>query len=245
MAKAAAVVLVAVVTLPLIVLLPQAAVRRLLQWVCLALLGAFDVRLDLCGDIEFGTARLGRGALVVNNHVSWLDVIAVNAVRPMRSLAKAEISKWPVIGPITRAAGTIFVDRQRLSTLPGTVATMADTMRSGALVNVCAEGTTWCGVESGRFKTAPFQAAIDAGVPVRPIALSYLMADGTPTTWPAFIGDDTLIDCVRRVARLSGLTVEVHVGDEIAPGRASDRRHLAGLAEAEVTGVLTATRALD
>jgi hypothetical protein len=90
----------------------------------------------------------------------------------------------------------------------------------------------------GRFRTALFQAAIDGGVPVLPVALRFHMRDGSPTTAPSFIGDETIVDSVRRVAALRGLVLEVHVLDEVAPGRAADRRELARLAEAAVDTVL-------
>ncbi|HEY0805209.1 MAG TPA: 1-acyl-sn-glycerol-3-phosphate acyltransferase, partial [Pseudonocardiaceae bacterium] len=75
-------------------------------------------------------------------------------------------------------------------------------------------------------------------VPVRPIALRYRLAGGQPTTWPAFIGDETLIDSVRRTARLRGLVIDVHVLPEIAPGRAADRHELAAMAEAAIRDAL-------
>jgi 1-acyl-sn-glycerol-3-phosphate acyltransferase len=111
-------------------------------------------------------------------------------------------------------------------------------LRAGSLVNACPEGTTWCGLQLGPFRPALFQAAIDGGVPVRPVAVRYRLADGAPTTWPAFVGDETLIDSVRRTARLRGLVVEVHVLPEIAPGRAADRFELAALAESAVRNAL-------
>jgi hypothetical protein len=45
------------------------------------------------------------------------------------------------------------------------------------------------------------------------------------------VGSDTLVDSIKRVLRVKGLVVEVHVLDEIAPGRAATRRELAKLAE--------------
>jgi 1-acyl-sn-glycerol-3-phosphate acyltransferase len=179
---------------------------------------------------------------VVNNHISWLDIVAINAVRPMRALAKKEIAGWPVLGKLVARGGSIFLDRERLSTLPGTMAELADALRGGSLVNVTPEGTTWCGLASGRFATATFQAAIDGGVPVRPIALRYRLADGRETTQPAFIGPESLIDSLRRVARLRGLVLEVYVCEEIAPGRAADRRELAALAESAVHSALGTVR---
>ncbi|HJQ44750.1 MAG TPA: lysophospholipid acyltransferase family protein [Amycolatopsis sp.] len=219
--------------------------ERLVRFIFSSVLRAFGVRLEVQGgrDLhEFRDAEPGRGALVVNNHISWLDTVAVNAVRPMRALAKREIADWPVLGALVARGGSIFLDRERLSTLPGTMTELADTLRAGSLVNVTPEGTTWCGLASGRFTTATFQAAIDGGVPVRPLALRYRLADGRETSQPAFIGPESLIDSLRRVARLRGLVLEVHVCEEIAPGRAADRRELAGLAESAVHSALGTVR---
>jgi 1-acyl-sn-glycerol-3-phosphate acyltransferase len=156
----------------------------------------------------------------------------------MRALAKKEIAGWPVLGGLVRRGGSIFLDRERLKTLPATMAELADALRSGSLVSVTPEGTTWCGLASGWFTTATFQAAIDGGVPVRPIALRYRLADGRETSRPAFIGPESLIASLRRVAALRGLVLEVHICPEIAPGRAETRHELAELAEAAVHSAL-------
>jgi 1-acyl-sn-glycerol-3-phosphate acyltransferase len=211
---------------------------RLVRLIFRGVLRAFGVRLDIRGGADFLTAPAGRGALVVNNHISWLDIVAINALRPMRALAKKEIAGWPVLGGLVRRGGSIFLDRERLTTLPATMSELADALRAGSLVSVTPEGTTWCGLASGRFTTATFQAAIDGGVPVRPIALRYRLADGRETSRPAFIGPESLIASLRRVAALRGLVLEVHICPEIAPGRAETRRELAALAEAAVHSAL-------
>ncbi len=177
--------------------------------------------------------------LVVSNHVSWLDELAIDSVQPIRLVAKRDIKDWPVLGRIITAAGTVYLDRERLRELPRTVEELTTTLRNGSAVGIHAEGTTWCGLASGRYKPALFQAALDAGVPVRPIVLRYRVGDHV-STQPAFIGSDTLVDSIRRVLKIKGLVVEVHVLDEIAPGRAEDRRELARLAK-EQANRLTST----
>jgi 1-acyl-sn-glycerol-3-phosphate acyltransferase len=230
------VVLAAFLVLPVVPLLGPRGREGLVRTVFRAVLLAVGVRLVVSG--EDGLAARGRGALVVNNHTSWLDIVAVNAVRPMRAVAKQDIAGWPVLGWLVSAARSVYLDRERLRTLPDTVADLTLAMRDGSMVNVTPEGTTWCGLTHGRFRPAMFQAAIDGGVPVLPVALRFRMRDGKPTTAPAFIGDETMIDSVGRVAALRGLVLEVHVLDEIAPGRAADRRELAALAETAVDTVL-------
>jgi len=236
------VLLLAAALAPLLVVLPGRPAVWLTRRIFRSVVRTFGVHIRVHGDESFATAPSGRGALVVNNHVSWLDIVAVNAVRPMRALAKVEVGRWPIVGALTARAGTIFLERERLSGLPATIAELADALRSGSQVNVCPEGTTRCGLATGRFTRAIFQSAIDGGVPVRPIALRYRLSDGCTTTWPAFVGEETLIDSVRRVARLRGLTVDVYVCPEIAPGRAADRRELAALTESEICTVLYGTR---
>ena len=72
------------------------------------------------------------GALVVANHVSWLDVMALHAVAPVRMLAKREVRRWPLLGVLAARAGTVFLDRDRLRTLPDAVAGLAAALRAGA-----------------------------------------------------------------------------------------------------------------
>ncbi|GGU71488.1 1-acyl-sn-glycerol-3-phosphate acyltransferase [Lentzea flava] len=196
-----------------------------------AVLRAFGVRLEVHGPKRF-QAVPRRGVLVASNHVSWLDELAIDAVQPIKIVAKKDIKGWPVLGRIITAAGTVYLDREKLRELPKTVGELTATLRNGSAVGIHAEGTTWCGLASGRYKPALFQAALDAGVPVRPIVLRYRIGDHL-TTQPAFVGSDTLIDSIRRVLKVKGLVVEVHVLDEIAPGRAANRRELAELAEAQ------------
>ncbi|WP_347405433.1 lysophospholipid acyltransferase family protein [Micromonospora sp. WMMD980] len=179
-----------------------------------------------------------RRALLVANHVSWLDVLAVLAVSPARMLAKREVRGWPVVGALAAAAGTVFVDRSRPRELPATVARVADALRGGHPVAVFPEGTTWCGAAGGcrpgcGFRPAMFEAAVAAGAPVVPLAVAYRYA-GDPSTLPAFLGADTLWASVRRVLAARDLTVAVTVAAALHPADGADRRLLARAAEAAI-----------
>jgi 1-acyl-sn-glycerol-3-phosphate acyltransferase len=103
-------------------------------------------------------------------------------------LAKSEIRRWPVLGPLAALGGTLFVERDRLRALPTTVRSIAGALRGGSGVVVFPEGSTWCGRGSGgRFRPAVFQAAIDAGAEVRPVRITYRTArtDGRTDGRPA------------------------------------------------------------
>ncbi|MGH4009965.1 MAG: lysophospholipid acyltransferase family protein [Pseudonocardiaceae bacterium] len=197
-----------------------------------ALLGTLRIQLAVTGGDRFGPP--GAGVLVVSNHVSWLDLAALGAVQPLRMVAKSEVRTWPLIGPLARRAGTVFVDRERLSTLPRTVTTVSGALAGGAAVGAFPEGTTWCGLVSGRFRPAVFQAAVDTVTPVRPVALRYRLAGAGTTTVASFVGSATLWDAVMLVAGVRGLVVEVHLLP-LLPADCSDRRALAAGAQAAVT----------
>lgn len=178
------------------------------------------------------------GELLVANHVSWLDPLVIAATTPCRALAKSEIAGWPMIHSLAVGGGAIFIDRERLSKLPGTVREIADALRAGQSVAAFPEGTTWCGRGTGPFRPAVFQAAIDAGAPVRPVALRFRDRKGGLATGPAFVGDDTLLASLGRVIAARGLVAEVTVFPVItnAYGLGLSRRSLAGLAQATVSG---------
>ncbi|MBC7271855.1 MAG: 1-acyl-sn-glycerol-3-phosphate acyltransferase [Streptomyces sp.] len=178
-----------------------------------------------------GPAAPAGGVLLVANHISWLDIPLLAAVRPARMIAKTEIRQWPVAGALAARAGVVFIERDRLRALPHTVARLADALRAGAAVGVFPEGSTWCGRAQGTFRRAVFQAALDAGVPVQPVQLTYRLATGAASTAPAFVGDDSLLASVWRVAATRGLVAEVEVRPVIRPGTHPDRRSLARAAQ--------------
>ncbi|MFC8433492.1 lysophospholipid acyltransferase family protein [Streptomyces sp. NPDC057253] len=228
-----AVLLAGIALLPVGRSIPAGPVR----WWCRAVVRASGVRVRLSG----ATAPAG-GVLLVANHISWLDIPLLAAVRPARMLAKSEIRGWPVAGWLTARSGALFIERDRLRALPDTVARIAVALSGGAAVAVFPEGSTWCGRAQGHFRRAVFQAALDAGVPVQPVRLRYRVSGGGASTAPAFIGNDSLLSSVWRVVSARGLVAEVEVTEPVAPGSRTDRRALAATAQARVWGEHTADR---
>ena len=172
-----------------------------------------------------------RPGLLVANHISWIDILAVLALEgDVRLIAKREVGTWPVIGALAVRQRAIFLDRQAPRRLPIVVRQAAEALREGATVAVFPEGTTGCGECPVPMRPAFFQAALDAGVPVNPVTLTF-SANGQRSTVASFIGEEPLTTSLKRLAWSRGMRLEVTAGAPIFPDAGADRRSLARIAE--------------
>lgn len=224
-----------ILTLLLVPALPLLAVpmpgrSHIQRGYCRLVLRCLGVRITVSG----GPIRNLRGVLVVSPHVSWVDIFSIGAVMPGSFVARADLIDWPALGRLARLMKVIPIERSSLRRLPDVVAAIASRLRAGHTVVAFPEGTTWCGLAYGTFKPAMFQAAIDAGRPVQPLKLSYHHRDGRTSTVPAFIGEDTLLDSIRRLIVARRTIVHVHVESLQLP--VGDRRALAARCETAVRG---------
>ncbi|MFI8521146.1 lysophospholipid acyltransferase family protein [Streptomyces sp. NPDC085481] len=220
-----ATVLLGVLLSPLTALLPAAGRLLLARCWCRAVLRAFGVRIHVTGPAAPPDGPL----LVVANHVSWLDIPLIAAVLPGRMLAKREVRGWPVLGRLAAFGGTLFIDRDRLRGLPGTVGAMTCVLAGGGRVIVFPEGSTWCGRARGTFRRAAFQAAVHTGSDVQPVRIDY-----GPSGPAAYVGEDTLGASLWRIATAQRLDAHIRILDPISSARYPDRRTLAHAAETAV-----------
>ena len=196
-------------------------------------LAALAVRVRVTGS---ATAS-DRPRLFVANHVSWLDVYALGTWWPVRFVAKSETASWPLAGTIARRFDALFIVRGSFRDAARVKARVAAALAAGDSVVVFPEATTTDGTRLARFHSAMFQAAIDAGAMVQPIALRYRKPDGSPCPAAAFVGDDTFAASLGRVIREPAVHVDVHVGPALSSAGWT-RRDLAARAQAAVAGAL-------
>lgn len=198
--------------------------QRLIQRWSRKLLALFRVSLVVHGEPVAGKELAG--SMLVSNHVSWIDIYAINSWYPPRFVAKSEIRNWPVIGWLCAQTGVLFVERARKRDAHRIMHVIADAMRSGDVICVFPEGTTSDGLQLLPFHANLFQAPVSAGAPIRPLALRYRIAEtGALTTIPAYIGDLSMMDTINAMLNGPPLVVEVFVGPAVAPEM--DRRALA------------------
>ncbi|HUO44030.1 MAG TPA: lysophospholipid acyltransferase family protein [Burkholderiales bacterium] len=181
----------------------------------------------------------GAAALLAANHVSWLDPFVINAVRPVRFIAKSEVRRWPVIGWLTAQAGTLFVVRSRRHHTAHVNQSVVGAMRDGETFAVFPEGTTTDGSVVLPFHASLLQPAFDSGAPLVPVALRYLRADGSLCTEAAYDGDKTIFGTLRAMAALPSIRAELQF---LAPLTGTDHQHRRELARAAEQAIASALR---
>ena len=216
--------------------LDDAGRARRVQWWNAKMLRRMGLRHEVSGQFRPGAK------LVVANHISWLDILAINAVAPVRFVSKAEVKRWPVLGALVTAGGTLYIERERARDAMRVVHHMAEALKAGDTVAVFPEGTTADGHALLPFHANLFQAAIATQSPVQAVALRY--RDATHDISPAvsFVGDTTLLQSVWWVARAQGLSVHVNILPAQATAHA-DRRALAARMAEEISLALTSPQA--
>ena len=138
-------------------------------------------------------------ALIVSNHISWLDIFVINSLHPCRFVAKAEIRAWPVVGWLVAQAGTVFIARGNRRDLRYIFKGLVDALAQHQRVAFFPEGTTASQGSLLPFHANLFEAAIDARVPVQPVALSYLDARGGWHPAVDYTGETTFADSIFRI----------------------------------------------
>ncbi len=212
--------------------LDTAARHARIAWWSEKMLRALGARLVVHGGFRPGAK------LVVANHVSWLDIMAIHAVCPQaRFVSKAEVHHWPLIGRLVGAAGTLYIERERRRDSLRVMHHMAEAMASGDTVAVFPEGTTGDGRTLLPFHANLLQAAIATATPVQPVALRF--SDDRHAFSPAalFLGETTLAQSLWRLACARGLVVNVSVLPAEVSAHA-DRRALAQHLREEIAQVL-------
>jgi 1-acyl-sn-glycerol-3-phosphate acyltransferase len=113
------------------------------------------------------------GAIIVANHVSYVDTLVLPSLLPSTCIAKTEVAGWPLIGPITERLGVLFVDRASVSSGAVVLRQAIRALRAGVAVIAFPEGTTSEGTSLLPFKRGIFGVARRLGVPVVAAAVSY------------------------------------------------------------------------
>jgi 1-acyl-sn-glycerol-3-phosphate acyltransferase len=170
--------------------------------------------------------------LIVANHLSYVDVIALASLHPMIFVAKADVKKWPLFGVLIRLAGTVFIDRCRPRDAVRTNHELSRLLERGVLVTIFPEGTTSDGRHVLPFKPALFDAAIRANADIVPAAVIYSAQAGRAERDICYWGDMTFVPHLFRLFRLNRIVATVAFS--LPAAKHWSRRDLASFARRSV-----------
>jgi 1-acyl-sn-glycerol-3-phosphate acyltransferase len=204
--------------------------HRMIRWWSGTLMRIFGFRVR-----RYGTPLRGP-TLFVANHVSWLDIELMHSQRTVGFVAKAEISRWPLIGWLAGRAGTIYHHRGNNESLHGVMHQMVERLQGGQAVAVFPEGRTTRGDAVSTFHARIFQPAVVAEVDVQPVALRYGVGGDAQTTI-AFAENESFVANFIRVLGEPGRVAEVHFLEPTRPG-ADGRRRLADTCRSRIVAAM-------
>jgi 1-acyl-sn-glycerol-3-phosphate acyltransferase len=177
------------------------------------------------------------GALLVANHVSWLDILAIASHMPAVFVAKSEVRNWPAIGWLAARAGTLFLKRSSGRSLLRIKNRVGALLLAGRNVALFPEGTTTNGSGVLPFRSGLLQAAIDGARPVQPVAIAYYGDDGNPVSDPAFIDGMTLWQSIDAICRSGRISVRLALAAPLAAAGRT-RKELAREAHDMIAAIL-------
>jgi 1-acyl-sn-glycerol-3-phosphate acyltransferase len=237
---------VAVMAASLILVAPIQALARRRGWpiqqdiqmgFCRVICAIIGLRVHARGGLPGNAPRL-----VVANHVSWTDVIALSSLHPFVFLAKSEVARWPALGFLARLQGAIFVDRGARMNVARVNDALAGALREGRDLVIFAEGTSSDGTQVLPFNSAHFGAleVFEGDATVAPAAIGY--DDGERWIDVGWYGDMTFLPHLWSLMKRGGAQCRIDFGDAISP-RGKNRKKLATETQARVRELLFSARA--
>jgi 1-acyl-sn-glycerol-3-phosphate acyltransferase len=176
---------------------PQWQARLKRRW-ARGLLTILNVQLSVRGESPDLSSQ---GVMFVANHVSWIDIYLLFAVRPARFIAKAEIRSWPVLGWFALKTGTLFIERGKRQDTFRINQQAAAALKAGDCVALFPEGTTSDGTRLGHFHASLLQPAVHTEATLWPMAIRFHHPDGSVNTAPAYVDNMSFGDSIRQVLR--------------------------------------------
>lgn len=205
------------------------ALRRRWSWGLLRVLG---MRLEHRGE------TIVPGCMLVANHISWVDIFAINALAPAAFVSKAEVRAWPVIGWLAAKNDTIFLRRGSRGHARIINEETAALLDAGCNVAIFPEGTTTDGATLLHFHAALLQPAIACGHPVQSLALQYRTPDDRFSRAPAYDGELSLGECIANIIAAPQTVARITVATPIATADGVDRRALAVRTRGEIAAAI-------
>ncbi len=187
-----------------------------------------------------GVLLKSHGRLLLSNHVSWIDVFAIDGAIPSRFVAKSEIGRWLLLGPLVTRSGTLYIERGRRHAVAEMNRRVRDRLHAGETVAVFPEGTTTDGFSLLPFHSNLIAPALEAGCEIWPVVLRYTER-GSPSSAAGFVGEMGLVTSLWNILVARDFQIEVEFLAPIAIGADTNRHRIAHEARVAIATALGVT----
>ena len=181
--------------------------------------------------------------MIVSNHISWKDILILNALMPLSLIAKTEVGSWPLFGTLARLQGTIFVNRTNKRSILTSLTEIQARLLKGDRLVLFPEATTHTGKSVKPFKSSFFAAAVRSATPVTPVTIVYKSQHGLPLTLRqrpdvAWYGDGDLAPHLWGILKGGPLQVKVIIHAPLSPANFANRKALALAVQNQICNAL-------
>lgn len=166
-----------------------------------------------------------KDGLLVANHLGYVDIPVLAAASPMVFVSKAEVRNWPIIGWLTRCAGTIYVDRSRKADVVSVNEGLEAVARQQALLCIFPEGTSTGGDRVLPFRPALLEPAVARGWKVSTAWIGYRVPGGSAADEVCYWRDMVFGPHFLNLLSLEKIVAVVAFGPTVSSGE--DRKLLA------------------
>ncbi len=178
---------------------------------------------------------LPAGGLIVANHLTYLDIVALSAALPCVFVSKVEVADWPLFGVFARRSGTLFLDRARRGAVGTVAAQMREVLATGMPLVIFPEGTSTNGDAVLPFKTSLFEPVVELGCPVAAAAIGYETDAGSVRDEVHWWGAMPLAPHLLNVVGKRRIDVTIRFGEACV--RTGDRKSIARELHEEVSAL--------
>ena len=187
--------------------------ERIIRFWCKRLLSIFEISVEVTG-LESNLVNQKK-YLMVANHISWMDIIVIQSIKPCIFVAKSDVASWPLFGWVAQMTGTIFIKRDKISDIKKALKKMKRRLIKRS-VCIFPEGTSTNGRYLLPFKSNLFQSSIDTQKSILPLCLRYEQKN-IYTDKTAFVDDMSLLDSIIKIKKEKDIRVVVEILQPIRP----------------------------
>ena len=187
--------------------------------------------------LSYRGEKVRRGAFLLANHVSWIDVPALAWASGTAFIAHDGLAAMPLLKTLCEMNDTVFIARHDRKTVARQIADVRTALSDTGALTIFPEGTTSEGTGLLPFKSSLLSAIepIPDGIAVQPVLLDY----GPEAAAIAWVGDEHGLDNFLRIlARSRPVRLTIHFLEPLAGAALDNRKTIAATAREELLSAL-------